>query len=682
MSKKAYSKKYLDKLRNIGIIAHIDAGKTTLTERILYYSDTIHRMGEVHDGAATMDYMPEEQERGITITSACTTTKWRGISVNIIDTPGHVDFTIEVERSLRVLDGAVGVFCAVGGVEPQSETVWRQSEKFDVPKLAFVNKMDRPGADFEACLEAMRTRLKARPLALQIPIGAGPEFEGVIDVVRMERLLFDAESLGRDYERRELSDSETELAEPWREKLIETLAEENEELLEQYLGGEEIDVADLEAGIAEATRSGGLVPVFAGTALKNVGVQPVMDAIMSYLPSPVQVQPAKGMHPKTKDAVTLTPSPDETFAALVFKVSMETGRRVVLLRVYSGALEAGGSVLNQTQGVSERAARLFRLHAGQKSKTDVALAGEIVAVAGMKHARTGDTLCDPSAPVLLESLDEYKPVISLALEPKSTADGDRLDEVLEKFLVEDPTLYLENDEDTGQRVLSGMGELHLEVILERMRREYNVEPRAGKPQVVFQETVSRKADGEAEFHRELGEVMHHGFVALSVEPMARDTGTDTVFEIDVQAFNQAWVDAVAQGVHDSLQSGVLKGYPVRDVRVRIKELRRREGESSPAGFHMAAVNAVKQALGAASPVLLEPIMDVEISVPEEFVGDAVGLLGAKGAKVENIIDRAGQKVVQALTPMRQLFGFSTELRSVTQGRAGLVIRFARFDVLE
>lgn len=682
MSKKAYPKKYIEKLRNIGIIAHIDAGKTTLTERILYYTEKIHRMGEVHEGMATMDYMPEEQERGITITSACTTCLWKGNTINIIDTPGHVDFTIEVERSLRVLDGAVGVFCAVGGVEPQSETVWRQSEKFRIPKLAFINKLDRMGADFEAVLQAMRDKLKASPLPVHIPLGQGQELKGTIDLIRMQRLQFDEKNMGRSFEAFPLNEEETAYAEPWREKLLETLAEGDDALLESYLGGEEISTDMLEAAIRKATCSFRIVPVFAGSALKNIGVQPLMDAVNLYLPSPLDAARAHGVDPKTKETRSIEPVPDDSLAALVFKISMETGRKLVLARVYAGAIEAGQQVYNLTRDEDERVARIFHLHAGQKEKTEHALAGDIVALAGLKHARTGDTLTTRAAPILLESIEAYKPVISLALEPRNTAEGDKLVEVLDKAVQEDPTLFFQVDEDTGQHVLSGMGELHLEVVLERLRREYNVSPRVGNPQVVFHETISVPAKGEGEFHRELGEQMHYGRVHLEVEPLRRDSGIEVQFAVDQETWPTAWLDAVAQGINDSLQSGVLKGCPVRDMKVRITGLERKEGESTPAGYHMAAVAALKQALHEARPQLLEPIMWVEISLPEEFVGDAISLLGSKGAKVENILDRAGQKTVKALAPMRSLFGFSTDLRSATQGRAGMMLTFARFDVLE
>ncbi|WP_028586958.1 elongation factor G [Desulfocurvus vexinensis] len=682
MSKKvAIPKDFLHSLRNIGIIAHIDAGKTTLTERILYYSGRIHRMGEVHDGTATMDFMPEEQERGITIGSACTTCQWNGATINLIDTPGHVDFTIEVERSLRVLDGAVGVFCAVGGVEPQSETVWRQSVKFHVPKLAFVNKMDRPGADFAAVLDAMRERLGAVPLPLTVPVGSGQEFAGVIDLVAMRRLHFDPQTQGAEVRAEALDAEDEALAAPWRERMLETLAEADEAFLEVYLGGGDIAAGAIREAVRRATLRLALVPVFAGSALRNIGVQPLLDGVCAYLPSPADVPGQEGLDPASGQRVTLPPDPRGPLAALAFKVSMDTGRKVVLLRVYSGMVEAGQTVYNVTQGQEERVARLFRLHAGHKEKVDHAFAGEIVAAAGMKFSRTGDTLCAQDRQIVLERIDDYRPVISLALEPRNAAEADRLEEVLHKMLMEDPTLEMRRDEGTDQLLLSGMGELHLEVVLERIRREYGVDPRAGRPQVVFRETVRSAGQGEGEFDRELGEVPHYGFVAVAVEPRPRDAGRDVVFAFDTASWPADWVQAVADGVEDSLQSGVLKGYPVADVRVSVTRMARADGKSSPVGYRMAAAAAVKAALEAAQSVLLEPIMTVEVGVPDDFVGDVIGLLGSKGAKIDNMFDRSGHKVVQALAPLRQLFGFSTELRSATQGRAGLVMQFARFDVL-
>jgi elongation factor G len=666
-------------LRNIGVIAHIDAGKTTLTERILYYAGKIHRMGEVHEGTATMDYLPEEQERGITITSACTTCFWAGHQINIIDTPGHVDFTIEVERSLRVLDGAVGVFCAVSGVEPQSETVWRQSEHYHVPKLAFVNKMDRPGADFPAVLQSIRERLNATPLAIQIPIDAGVDFSGVVDLVRMEKLTFPEGNVTRG----PLSTVERDLAGPWREKLLEALAEHDDAFMESYLGGEDIAPETVMAVIRKATLSRGLTPVLAGSALRNMGVQPVIDAVCDYLPSPSDIGPVHGHHAHTKDPMELPPDSKAPLSALVFKVIMDGGRKLALVRVYSGSLVEGAEALNVTQGKTERIGRIFHLHADQKEPLPKAGPGEIVALTGMKLPRTGDTLAEKAHPILLESIAQYKPVLSVSLEPRNTEELDKLKEAMDRLLLEDPTLTCANDADSGQLILSGMGELHLEVVLERVRREHGLAPRVGRPQVVCQETITREASGEAEFNRDLGGRMHYGKVVLSVVPLPRERGREIhVPPQDPKVWPKPWLDAVAEGLEDGLLSGALQGFPVQDVSVRVEELGRLEGQSSAVGYRMAASMALKNALRQAGPALLEPIMFLEIAVPGDFVGDVIGLLGSKGAKIENLFDRAGQKVVQALTPLRALFGFSTELRSATQGRAGLVMKFARFDLLE
>lgn len=677
----APSAKVLGNLRNIGIIAHIDAGKTTLTERILYYSGKIHRIGEVHEGTATMDYMPEEQERGITITSAVTSCQWNPCMINIIDTPGHVDFTIEVERSLRVLDGAVGVFCGVSGVEPQSETVWRQSEAYAVPKLAFVNKMDRLGADFESVVESIRTKLGANPVPVQYPDGEGDEFEGVFDLIEMKRLEFDQSTNGESYITHQLTDDEIECLDPWREKVIETASDYDEEILDIYLSGDDVPAARIRGALRKATLAQDIVPVLVGSALKNIGVQPVMDAVCQFLPSPLEVPAASGVEPNSQCIVSFDVSHKEPLSALVFKVAMDSGRKLAMMRIYSGKIAAGDTVFNVTQDKKERVARLFRLHAGRKEKIDTAFAGDMVGAAGMKFARTGDTLCDSGNPILLEQIADYKPVISLAIEPRNSEESEKLDEVLEKYLMEDPTLELKRDEDTDQIILSGMGELHLDVILERLKREYKLEPRAGKPQVVYQETVTAKATGSGEFNRELGEEMHYGNVTVSVEPIDRGKGRSITFEVDAEAYPSAWLEAVEEGLSDGLQSGVVRGYPVQDVRVRVLNVEQRS-ESSPVGYRMAAAMALKSALADAQPKLMEPIMWVEINVPEDFVGDVVGLLGSKGAKIENMKDRSGQKVVQGLAPLGSLFGFSTDLRSSTQGRAGFVMKFQRFDVME
>lgn len=673
---------YLNKIRNIGIIAHIDAGKTTLTERILFYTKKIHRLGEVHEGTATMDYMPEEQERGITITSACTSCQWNKHQVNIIDTPGHVDFTIEVERSLRVLDGAVGVFCAVGGVEPQSETVWRQSEYYKVPKIAFVNKLDRVGADFVAVLDDMREKLQATPLPLQFPVGQGSDFKGLIDILGSKFLRFDPQSKGATVIQEEIPSELEEQTASWREQLIETLADVNEGIMETYLAGDMPADADLQAAIRQSTLDLQVVPVLAGSALKNIGVQPVIDAVIAYLPAPSQVKPAQGIDPATHRKKSFPVSPDAPLSALVFKIILEGGRPLSLMRVYSGRIKAGGSVYNATQRVEQRVARLFTLHASHKSRLEEVRAGEIVAAAGLKGARTGDTLCRKDNQLVLEQISQYKPVMSLALEPRNTTEEEKLLQALEKMLLEDPTLSLTRDEDTEQIILSGMGELHLEVLLERLRREYKVDLRSGNPQVVYRETIAEKATAEDEFHRELGDTVHHGRVHLRVEPRGRQKENRVYWEMDTTGWPQAWIQAVYQAVEDGLQSGVLRGYPIQGVGVAIIGLQRHLDVSSQVGFHLAAGGALKKALQAARPLLMEPIMQVEVFVPEDFVGDVVSLLGSKGAKIENMYDRGGGKVIQALTPLRQLFGFATDLRSSTQGRGNFMMKFDRFDVLE
>ncbi len=674
--------KYLNYIRNIGIIAHIDAGKTTLTERILYYTKRIHRMGEVHEGTATMDYMPEEQERGITITSACTSCRWGNKQINIIDTPGHVDFIIEVERSLRVLDGAVGVFCAVGGVEPQSETVWKQSQRYGVPKIAFINKMDRIGANFERVLDEMREKLGANPIPLFIPEGEGPEFCGIIDLLKMKFLWFDPETEGEGIVERDLTPSQRDRAELWREKLIEGVAEIDESVLERYLAEENIELPEIKALIKRGTIELKITPVLVGSALKKIGVQPVLDAICEYLPSPLEVAQIEGMDPDSKEKKSFPVSSMAPLSALVFKITMETGRLMALLRVYSGTLSSGDSVYNSTQEREHRVARLFTLHADRKERIKEARAGEIVGAAGLKGVKTGDTLCLKENKIILERISDYKPVISIAIEPKSSAEEDRLITAIEKVLQEDPTLFMERDQDTGQILLSGMGELHLDVIQERLKREYGVEFRAGKPQVVYRETIARDAVASDEFSRELGEQMHYGFVELKVEPLGRQEENRIAFEMDHSSWPRGIVDSIYTSIKDALQSGVLKGSPLQGVRVAVLNLGEMREDSTEVGYHMAAAGALKKALEKASPLLMEPIMFLEIYVPEEFVGDVISLIGSKGGKIENMFERGTDKVIYALAPLRKLFGFSTDIRSATQGRANFMMRFERFDVLE
>lgn len=680
MSKLTGSDKYLTQIRNIGIIAHIDAGKTTLSERILFYSQKIHRLGEVHEGTATMDYLPQEQERGITIVSACTTFSWKDKQVNLIDTPGHVDFTIEVERALRVLDGVIAVFCAVGGVEPQSETVWRQAEKYKIPKLAFINKMDRLGANFKGVLKSIQEKLGANYIVLQAPVGEGDSFTGVLDILEEKKIIFNSEDQGKTYEYVEPLEEEKKEIEFYRTDLLEKIADFDEEIMEKYLQGEEIDTIRLKQKIRELTLANKVVPVYAGSALKNIGVQPLLDGVIDFLPSPLDVPQLEGIEPTSKKKLAFAISSKAPLSALVFKVSMETGRKLTLVRLYSGKLKAGDSVFNVTQGKEERVARIFRLHANHKEKLEEVKAGEIVALAGLKLAKTGDTLASKENPILLEKISEYRPVIAIALEPKNNAEEEKLLEVLDKLLQEDPTLALERDEDTQQIILSGMGELHLDVVMDRLRREFKVDFRAGKPQVVYQETIQKKARGEGEFSKELGEDYHYGGVVVEVEPKARGEGKKIRLEVDINAWPNNILESIYQGIEDALQSGIIKGYPVQDILVKVVEIKNKEG-ATPVGYRMAAVMALREALKSAEPKLLEPIMELEINTPEEFVGDCVGLIGSKGGKVENILERGGQKIVKALAPLKKLFGFSTDLRSATQGRASLMMKFHSFDVL-
>ncbi len=666
-------------VRNIGVIAHIDAGKTTLSERMLFYTRKIHRMGEVHDGTATMDYLPEEQERGITITSACTTCDWNGTTINIIDTPGHVDFTIEVERSLRVLDGAVGVFCAVGGVEPQSETVWRQSERFGVPKLAFINKMDRIGADFAAVLQSMRDRLKANPLPISIPVGSAESFSGVIDLIAQERFTFDQADQGQTWTRSPLSADEAELAAPWRERMLERLAENDDTFLDLYLGGEYAE-SDIRAAIRRATLSRSITPVLCGSALKNTGVQPLLDAVIAYLPAPSDLPPVLAHNPESGTDTAVPCDVQHPFTGLVFKVLMDGGRKLALVRIYSGKLKEGDSCRNVTQNVDERVSRLYRLHADRREQLETAQAGDIVAVIGLRSARTGDTVSAPGSHLLLESIAAYLPVISLAIEPRNADESKALDEALERYCLEDPTLAVSIDEGSGHRILSGMGELHLDVVLERIRREYGVDPRAGQPQVIRRETPKRAAAATGLFDRELGKETHVGEVSLTITPRERGAGNQIRFSIDTTALPVPFVEAVRQGVENALQSDPATGYPIQDADVDITGMPRRDG-STAAGYHMAAGMALRSALESAGITTLEPLMAVEISAPEANLGSAISLFGTRGGKVENIVDHAGLKLVQGLAPLSKLFGFSTDLRSATQGRTGLVIKFERFDVL-
>ncbi len=668
----------LKKTRNIGIIAHIDAGKTTITERILYYTGRSHKIGEVHDGEAVMDWMPEEQERGITITSAATTCEWLGHTVNIIDTPGHVDFTIEVERSLRVLDGAIGVFCAVGGVEPQSETVWHQADRYGVPKMAFINKMDRPGADFENAVEMIRERLGATPLVLQLPWGQEEDFQGVIDLIKMQAIVWNEDDLGASFQEVAIPESYRETALRQREEMLELLADTNDSIMERYLSEEEVDIQSIKGAIRQATIKLTLVPIFCGAALRNKGIQPLLDGIVECLPSPLDVPPITGINPKTKQPETRSVTTKEPLASLAFKVAMDQGRRMTYVRIYSGTMKTGSVVYNSTKNVTERVARAMRMHANKRERIDKALCGDIVAVMGLKETITGDTLCDKDHPLLLEAMEFDQPVISMAVEPKQVKDQERLIDTLQKIDDEDPTFRFALDEDTGQMIISGMGELHLEVLAQRLRREFSLAVNTGKPQVVYRETVSKKATTESVFDREWGGVMHFAGVTIEVSPMDRGTGNRFVNKCSNPLMTEEFIDSVDEGIREASESGVLMGYPVIDVETTLFDATLKE-QSTPLSFKIVASMAFREACESASPVLLEPIMKVEIIVPEEFVGDVINDLNTRGGKIERITTKGPAKILAAIVPLSNMFGYSTALRSSSQGRATFTMQFSHYD---
>jgi elongation factor G len=669
----------IQNIRNIGIIAHIDAGKTTVTERILYYTGLSHKLGEVHDGEAVMDWMLDEQERGITITSAVTTCPWKDQEIHIIDTPGHVDFTIEVERSLRVLDGAVGVFCGVGGVEPQSETVWRQADKYRVPKLAFVNKLDRIGADFFNTVEMIKSRLKANPLVLQLPYGSEDAFAGVIDLIEMRAIFWDDDSLGATYRIEEIPEDILDQAKACRVQLIETVADVNDEIMEAYLGETPIEKDVLVAAVRKATIDLKLVPVLCGSALKNKGIQPLLDAIVNFLPSPADVPPIRGIHPDSGEAILCPAMDSKPLAALIFKVAMMEGRKLTFVRVYSGRLEAGKEVYNPFRKRKEKLSRLLRIHANKRERIDVAGAGYIVGVVGLKDSSTGETLCSPEHPVLLENIEVYEPVISMAVEPKTRSDLEKLEEVLGKFLAEDPTLRVRQDEDTGQMILSGMGELHLEVVISRMRREFNTQVNVGKPQVVYRETIEQSAEGNAVFDKEVAGQRHYGEVRLRLKPLPRGTGNRFVNKAADTAIPAVFIPAVERGVMESLGSGTVMGYPVVDVEAALIGGGFKESQGTELAFQVSAAMACKEALAAANGFLLDPIMKVELLVPEEFMGDVIGDLNSRSGKIEAIHPKMGVQEIQAVVPLARMFGYSTSLRSATQGRGTFSMQFSHFD---
>jgi elongation factor G len=672
-------KKNISKIRNIGIMAHIDAGKTTVTERILYYTGKSHKLGEVHDGEAIMDWMQDEQDRGITITSAVTTCQWQQSTIQIIDTPGHVDFTVEVERALRVLDGAIGVFCAVGGVEPQSETVWRQADRYRVPRMAFINKMDRTGADFFAAVASIKEKLAANPVMLQVPMGAEDRFAGIIDLIEMQQIRWDDESLGARYSIEDIAPEFEDLAQEYREKLLEAVSEHDDAIMEKYLGEEDISRSDLIAAIRNATISRKMVPVLCGSALKNKGIQPLLNAIQDFLPSPLDVPPVRGVDPETGEFLDFPPEQNGPLAALIFKVSMIEGRKLSFARIYSGKIEAGADVFNPILQKKEKLSRILRMHANKRERIKDASAGDIVGIVGLKDSGTGDTLCSPDHPVFLERMQYEDPVISIAIEPKTHADQEKLDNVLEKFTLEDPTLKVSKDEETGQTILSGMGELHLEIIISRMRKEFNTQVNVGNPQVVYREVVTAPATGEAVFDREISGKTHYAKVRIQLKPLDRGTGISFYNKAPEDQIPAQFVPAIEQSIRESLEGGYLKGYPLVDVGIMLLAGEFQEGKSTDLGFSVCASMACKDALEKASIALLEPIMQVEVFVPDTYMGDAIADLNTRGGKVESITPKINIQIIHAVVPLARMFGYSTALRSATQGRGTFSMKFDRFD---
>ena len=671
--------KRLTRTRNIGIIAHIDAGKTTVTERILFYSGRVHKMGEVHDGEATMDWMLEEKERGITITSAVTSCDWQGHAINIIDTPGHVDFTIEVERSLRVLDGAIGVFCAVGGVEPQSETVWHQADRYEVPKIAFINKMDRVGADFPRAVEMIKERLGALPLVLQIPWGVEDNFKGVIDLVKMKAILWEDETLGAEYYEIPMPSELMEEASRYRDLLLETLADQDDNIMEKYLTEEEIDIQELNKAIREATMKLDLVPVFCGSALRNKGIQPLMNGIVDYLPSPVDIPPIVGVMPSSGKKESRPANANGPFSALAFKVIMDQGRKMTYIRVYSGTVKTSELIYNPVKKAKEKLARLLKMHSNKRERIGQASAGDIVAAMGLKLTTTGDTLCSEESPILLEPMQFNEPVITVAIEPKKVQDHDRLLDALSKLTDEDPTFRFKIDEETGQTVISGMGELHLEIIIGRLKRDFSVKTNHGKPQVVYRETVTSAADQEEVFQREIAGQQHFAGVKLEVSPMPRGTGNSFADRCESPELTEEFLAAIRQGISEAETSGVLMGYPVIDVQTSLLDVRIKETFSDEMAFKVATTMAFKNACQKAGPLLLEPIMKAEILVPEEFTGEVVSDINTRQGKIEQIAAKGPVQVLTARIPLSKMFGYSTSLRSASQGRGTFTMQFSHYD---
>ncbi len=661
-------------------MAHIDAGKTTTTERILFYTGRTHRIGEVHEGTATMDWMEQEQERGITITSAATTCTWRDIRINIIDTPGHVDFTAEVERSLRVLDGAVAVFDAVHGVQPQSEKVWRQADKYGVPRICFINKIDKMGADFEHAIDTIRKRLSAKPIAIQIPIGQEDKFKGVVDLMAMKAIIWKDETMGAEYETEEIPAELKKKAEAFHAQLVETIAENDDEILHKFLEGEEISADELKKSLRKSTIELRLFPVVVGTAFKNKGVQPLLDAVVDYLPSPLDVGETHGKDPNTGKEISRKPDDKEPFSALAFKIMADPFvGQLTFIRVYSGQLKTGDSVLNVRTGKTERIGRLMKMHANKREEISEILAGDICAAVGLKNVSTGDTICNEDHPIALESIEFAAPVISVAVEPKTKADQEKMGMALGKLAQEDPTFKVHTDPDSGQTIISGMGELHLEIIVDRMMREYKVEANVGKPQVAYRETIRKHSEAEGKYIRQTGGRGQYGHVKIYLDPQEPGKGYEFVNEIVGGVVPKEYIKPVDHGIQEALEGGVLAGYPMVDVKATLFDGSYHEVDSNEMAFKIAGSMAFKEAARRASPVLLEPVMAVEVVTPEDYAGTIMGDLSSRRGRIEGMEHRAGSQVIKAIVPLAEMFGYATHMRSSTQGRAEYSMHFARYE---
>ncbi|WP_352419568.1 elongation factor G [Proteiniborus sp.] len=671
----------LEKTRNIGIMAHIDAGKTTTTERILFYTGRTHKIGETHEGSATMDWMEQEQERGITITSAATTAQWNGHRVNIIDTPGHVDFTVEVERSLRVLDGAVAVFCAKGGVEPQSETVWRQADKYHVPRMAFVNKMDTTGADFFRAVNMMKERLKAHAVPVQLPIGSESTFVGIVDIINMQARIYKDE-LGKEYEIVDVPADMKDLAEEYREALLEAVADENEELMMKYLEGEEISVDEIKDAIRSATIACKITPVLCGSAYRNRGIQPLLDAIVEYMPAPTDVPNITGVKPGSEEVEERASSDEEPFAALAFKIMADPYvGKLAFFRVYSGVLESGSYILNSSKGKKERIGRILQMHANKREELDRVYAGDIAAAVGLKDTGTGDTLCDESHPIILESMEFPEPVIRVAIEPKSKASQDKMGIALAKLSEEDPTFKAYTDQETGQTIIAGMGELHLEIIVDRLLREFKVEANVGNPQVAYKETITKEVEVESKYARQSGGRGQYGHVKIRMEPRQPGEGYEFVNKITGGVIPKEYIPAVDNGIQEAMQNGILAGYEVLDFRVTLYDGSYHEVDSSEMAFKIAGSMAFKDGMKKANPVILEPYMKVEVVMPEEYMGDVIGDLNSRRGRIEGMESRNGLQVVRGFVPLAEMFGYATDLRSKTQGRGTYTMQFDHYEAV-